>query len=68
MKLPNFTSFFQNKTLYIHNFTVSQFNILRAIFPNFYLLYYYIYIYNNIINIFQEKRDGIKSNCNTVIL
>ena len=55
MKLPNFPSFFQNKTLYIHNFTVSQFDILGSYFPIFTYYIIIIYIYNNIINIFQKK-------------
>ena len=34
----------QEKTLYIHKYTDSQFDIIRVIFSDFYLLYYYIYI------------------------
>ena len=36
------------KRQYIHKYTDSQFDIIRVIFPDFYLLYYY-YIYIIII-------------------
>ena len=38
----------KEKTLYIHKYTDSQFDIIRVIFSDFYLLYYY-YIYIIII-------------------
>ena len=44
------------KTLYIHKYTDSQFDIIRVIFPRFLLIIILLYIYNNIIiNIFQKK-------------
>ena len=46
----------KEKTLYIHKYTDSQFDIIRAIFPRFLLIIILLYIYNNIIiNIFQKK-------------
>ena len=46
----------KEKTLYIHKYTDSQFDIIRVIFSRFLLIIILLYIYNNIIiNIFQKK-------------